>query len=80
MLRVKGKGLSVPPASTAQHRKPESSGGGTDLTGFRRRKNNNLLALAFALGVVCCLILPLWTWMLAVGALLIAAGFKILID
>jgi flagellar biosynthesis component FlhA len=50
------------------------------LTGFRRRKNNNLLALAFVLGVVCCLILPLWTWLLAVGLLLIAAGCRILVD
>lgn len=50
------------------------------MSGYRRRKNNNLLALAFVLGVVCCLILPLWTWLLAVGLLLIAAGCRILVD
>jgi len=50
------------------------------LTGFRKRKNNNLLVLAFVLGVVCSLILPLWAWMLAVGLLLIAAGCRILVD
>ncbi len=50
------------------------------MTGFRRRKNNNLLALAFVLGVVCSLILPFWTWMLVLGLLLIAAGCRILVD
>ena len=50
------------------------------MSGIRRKRYGNLIALAFVLGVVCSLLLPFWCWMLAVGALLIAMGCRILVD
>ncbi|MGI6703120.1 MAG: hypothetical protein ACOX42_03675 [Clostridia bacterium] len=50
------------------------------MSGFRRKRMSNLLVLAFILGVVCCLVFPVWCWLLAAGTALIVVGCKILID
>ncbi|MDD2573262.1 MAG: hypothetical protein PHS69_02010 [Firmicutes bacterium] len=50
------------------------------MSGFRKKRMGNLLVLAFVLGVICSLILPVWCWLLVAGAALIIVGCKILVD
>jgi hypothetical protein len=39
-----------------------------------------LLVLAFILGIILTAILPAWGWLVTVGAALIFAGYKMMVD